>query len=160
MSNAEKKAADTLLHTGAEIKIYKRSVLRFIGKKERTITIHQSFLGTLYEISRLALQMNFDESKVQSDPWYESKVLAEKHARTVSTVLAIAILNSKWKIRLFKKLLANYLYWHLTPENLFKIVIVVSELNNVADFINSIRSVRGWRITQPKSEMSPTGNGG
>lgn len=160
MENTEEKAVNVLLNEGIDITIKKRSLLRFLGKKERAFKITPSYLGTVYAISKIAIEMNFEETLIQKDPFFESKVLAEKHVKALSLVIAIAILNSKWKIWMFKKLLSIYLLWRLTPSELSKLVIYVSELNNYADFMNSIRSVRGWRITQPKSELSPEDNGG
>lgn len=160
MENVEEKTVDVLLNEGIDITIKKRSVLRFIGKKQRAFRIRQSYLGTVYAISKIAISMDFDETLIQKDPFFESKVLAEKHIKAMALVIAIAILNSKLKIRLFKNILASYLLWHLTPEELSKLVMFIAELNNYSDFMSSIRSVRGWRITQPKSELSPQDNGG
>jgi len=159
MKNTEEKATDILQNKGIKFSIPRKSLFRHL-KKNRELTIRPSYLGTLYEISRLAIKLNFDEKLIENDPFYESRVLIEKHVKSMALIVAIAVLNSQFKIKLFKGILSWYLYWHLTPEMLFSLSLQVVELNNLQDFMSSIRSARGWRITQPKSDLSPTGNGG
>jgi len=154
----EKKAVDTLLDSPRQFKVEKRSILRFIGKKERIFFIRQSTLGTLYHISRLSINLNFDESKIQKDPFFESKVLIEQHIKAISLIVAISVLNSRWKIYFLKNLLALYFRWRLTPSTLFALLVQIDEYNNVKDFMNSIRLARGWRITMPN--LSPEVSGG
>lgn len=156
----EERAADLLTNSSVKFYVEKRSFLRFIGKKQRTFRLNPSYLGTLYEISKLALKLNFDEVLIQKDPFYESRALIEKHIKSMSLIVAIAVLNSQLKIRLFKRVLAWYFMWRLTPETLFALSLQVIELNNLQDFMSTIRSVRGWRITQPKANLSPAENGG
>ena len=158
--NTEERAADLLLNKAIKFSIPKRSILKHIGKKERKILIYPSYLGTLYEISRIALTLDFEEILIEKDPLYECRVLIKNHVKDMALIVAIAILNSRVKIWLFKRLLSSYLYWHLNPETLLSLSLHVIELNNLQDFMNSIRSARGWRITQPKNDLSPTENGG
>ncbi len=160
ISETEQKAIDAMLQRGIKVSIPERSLLRFIGKKERHFTVRQSYLGTLYEISRVALKLEYSESKISESAFTESKVLAEKYARNMALICAIAILNSKWGIRLFKGMLARYLLWRLTPQRLAQLSIVVMQMNNISDFINSIRLMSAVRLTAPKGDLSPDDNGG
>lgn len=161
MANAtEQKAVDTMLHRGVEVSIPKRSLLRYIGKSERTFIIRQSYLGTLYEISRIALKLEYDEKLIAESAFTESKQLAIRHCKNMALICAIAILNSIWSIRLFSGIFSRYLLWRITPEKLAKLSIVVMQMNNISDFINSIRLMSGVRLTAPKSDLSPAGNGG
>jgi hypothetical protein len=155
----EAKAVDTLLHRGVRIDIPKRSLLRYVGKKDRSFTIRQSYLGTLFEISRVALRLDYDEKRIADDAFSESKRLVKKHAKGMTLICAIAILNSWWGIRLLAWPLSYYLLWRLTPQRLAQLSLTVMQLNNISDFINSIRLMSGARVTAPK-DLSPDDNGG
>lgn len=158
--NTEQKAVDTMLQRGIKVSIPKRSILRYVGKKDRTFTIRQSYLGTLYEISRVALRLDYDEKRIAKNAFGESKALAKKHARDMALICAIAILNSKWRIRLLSWPLSLYLFWRITPELLAKLSLMVMQLNNISDFINSIRLMSAARLSAPKDDLSLVSNGG
>lgn len=157
-SATEQKAVDTLLHRGVRVSIPKRSLLRYIGKTDRTFTIRQSYLGTLFEISRVALRLDYDEKLIADNAFAESKQLAKRHVKSMALICAIAILNSKWKIYLLSWPLSRYLLWRLTPQRLAQLSLTVMQLNNISDFINSIRLMSGARMTAPK--LSLVNNGG
>lgn len=158
-SKAEEKAIDAMLDRGVKISIPERSLFAYFGKKERSFTIRQSYLGTLLEISRVALKLDYDEKAISEAAFTESKQLAKRHSKNMALIAAIAILNSRWGIRLWKRPLANYLFWRLTPQKLVQLSIVVMQMNNISDFINSIRLMSGVRLTAPKN-LSPEDNGG
>lgn len=159
MSNEiENKALDNLLQRGVEIPIPKRSIFRYIGKKERKFILRQSYLGTLFEISKLALKVEYDETQLQADGFRESKILTVEYSKTMALIIAIALLNSKWKIKCFAKLFSYYLFWRLTPSKLAQVAIMVMQMNNYSDFINTIRLTSVLKVATPN--LSPTGNGG
>jgi len=145
----EIKAIDTLLQNG---------IIVDIGK--RKFTISQSYLGTIFTISHIAITMGIDEEKIKDNPIGESRDIAVSHAKKMARIVAIAILNNKWKIRLFESVLANFLFWKLTPGELRNISETVMTLNNMGDFMNSIRLISGRRMTEPKKNLSPGDSGG
>jgi len=136
---AEKAELDTLIEQGMTFEVPKRSLLRFIGKSKRTFLISQPYLGTLDRLSAEFIQMSFSEDKLKADPIGESKRLMHQNARRCAKVVAIAILNSSWKIRLLSGLLARYLLWRITPQQLFNLTMIINRISNMADFTNSIR---------------------
>ncbi len=165
--SVETRAIDTLLQRGVEIIIPPSAPpprYRFINwlsgakDKGRTFIIRQSYLGTLYEISRVALTLEYNEKRIAEDAFGESKRLVEKHAKSMTLICAMAILNSKDDIQAQSESLSEYLLWHLTPERLAQLSLTIMQMNNISDFINSIRLMSGARITAPK--LSPEDNGG
>jgi len=159
ISDIEQKAIDAMLHRGVKISIPERSFLKYFGKKKRTFTIHQSYLCTLFHISTIAIQLKYSEKQLSESPFEESKQLVAKYAKSMPRIIAIAILGSDFKIRLFSGYLSGYLFRNLTPEKLAQLSLIVMQMNNVSDFINSIRLMSGARISAPKS-LSPADNGG
>jgi len=149
---AEKKEADVLIDRGGKFTVPKQSFLKFFGTKERSFTIKQPYLGTLDLISRELLDLKLDETKLSENPVAESRVVIAASAKKLALVAAMVVLNNKLKIRLFAGLLAQYFYWHLTPEQLFQLTITIAETSNLGDFINSIRYLAGIRTTTPRIE--------
>ncbi|GAB3973843.1 hypothetical protein GCM10028806_28560 [Spirosoma terrae] len=136
---AEKQQIDTLLERGMDFTVDKKSLLRFFGKKQRVFKVYQPYLGTLDYLSQEYINMAFSEERLKADPVGESKRLIEHNAKRCGRVIAIAVLNSQWKIKLFAGLLANYFSWHLTPGKLFDLVMLINTLTNMGAFTNSIR---------------------
>ena len=160
MQDTEKGAVDAILDKGIEISIPKRSVLKYFTKaKDRKFTIRQPYLGTLHSIARVSLEIEFSEDLIRGNAIAQSHEHARKDVKKLAKVIAIAICNSRWRIRLFSGILADYLVWRLTPERLLQLSVTVFTLSNTADFINSIRLISGARISQPKN-LSPEERGG
>jgi len=137
--NAEKSELDVMIDKGVEFKIPKRSIFRFLGKKERTFTINQPYLGTLDLLSAEFIKIDFDEERLKNDGLSESKLLASRSCKVLANILAISVLNSKIKIRLFKWILSNYFLWRVTPKKMLDLSLVINYMMNLEGFINSIR---------------------
>lgn len=138
----ELRAVDTLLHNGMK---FKAGWFTFL--------IKQSYLGTLLHISNIYLKMAIDEEKLSNTAYQGSFMLVPENAERVARVIAISVLNSKWKIKFFTRPLAKYLLWKLTPEKLFKVMGMVLILNNTASFTNSIRLIHTFRMMKPKEDL-------
>lgn len=136
----ENMEAGALLDRGVEFKVKKR---KFIIKKP--------YLGTLDIISKLNLDMAFEEDVLQSDNiTHEANKIANKSAMSYALLIAVVVLNSKWKIKLFAKLLANWFYWNIKPYELKGLAQIILEDNSLVDFILSIRLIAGMkRTTKP-----------
>ncbi|QDK80829.1 hypothetical protein EXU85_20340 [Spirosoma sp. KCTC 42546] len=145
---AENRELDTLIEQGIQFGTPKRSLLRFWGKPERTFTINQPYLGTLDWLSKEYIQMNLNETVLSQDPMGESRKLA-RYAPICARIVAISVLNSYWKIKLFTPLLASYFLWRVNPKTLWKFTSLILELSNMGDFINSIRFLSTNRTTDP-----------
>ncbi len=135
----ERNELDILLSSGMAFMVPKRSLLRFIGKPERSFLIAPLFLGTLDFLSREFVEMNFSEEAIQENAFGEAKRLLARNARRGGRVVAIAVLNSDWKIRYLSGLYAWYFRWHLTPQTLLRLTLKIQEASNLGDFTNSIR---------------------
>jgi hypothetical protein len=149
----EKRAIDTMIDQGVYFELPRRGISRMIYRKPRKVLINQPYLGTLDYLTREYLAIDFDEAKLQENPLYESRVIASKSCKQMARIVAIAVLNSRWKIKLFTRPLANYLMWRLTPKTLLNLCILITTMNNVQDFTNSIRLISGARTTTPRADL-------
>ena len=92
----ERQALNTLLSRGLYFEIPGRL---FFKRHTWKVTIRQQLLGSLDYLTDLYLQIDIDEDKIKANPEKEARRLAGQHAKLMARVVAIAFLNSKWKIR-------------------------------------------------------------
>ncbi|MBN8820759.1 MULTISPECIES: hypothetical protein [unclassified Spirosoma] len=152
---AEQAELNTLIERGVQFTVQKRSLLKWLGKPERTFELKQPFLFTLDQLSAEFVLMDFSEDRLKQNPLGESKVLAHINAKRCARIVAIAVLNRRWKIRFLGPLLAYYLADRLTPTKLFQLVILINQISNLGDFTNSIRFLHASRTTAPALIETP-----
>lgn len=156
--NTEQLAAERILENGVRVKVPAPFFLRVFGKKQVGLLIRQPYLGTLMHISRLALKAGFDFDKIDSGDMDAAHRLISEHAGTASKIVAVAILNSKIKIKLFAGILSGWLNYKIKPRKLAEIIMTIVLLSGIQDFTSSIRLIRSLRVTAPKN-LSPAEQG-
>lgn len=150
LAQAEAAELDGLIENGLKFTVPRRSIWRRIGKPERTFVIRQPYLGTLDRLSVEFLQMGFDEDMLKADTMNEARRLTAENANRCARIVAIAVLNSQWKIKWLTGLLARYFRWRITPQKLLNLTVIINQVSNVGDFINSIRFLSATpRTTAP-----------
>jgi hypothetical protein len=137
----EKKELDLLIESGVSFKVPKRSFLKHFGNKERTFEINQLYLGTLDYLSAEYINIDFSEGALSGGEkvFNEAKRLQSVNSKRCAKIVAIAVLNSRFKIKYFSGIMTNYFLWHITPEKLNKIANIIISISNLSDFISSIR---------------------
>lgn len=148
----EKSAVETMLDNGVRFGVDTRGLLSLLGKKQIKFHIRQPYLGTLLHISKIYLEMEIDEKKFGDNAYQDSYMLVPENARRMSMIIALAMINDKIRIKLFSKLLSNWLLWRLNPSKLFQLMVTVLTLSNTASFTNSIRLTKALRMMKPKEE--------
>ena len=156
--NVEQLAAETILERGIRVNVPSPRFFKLFGKKEVGLVIKQPYLGTLMHMSRLCLKAGFNLDDVDEGKVDAAFGLMEKHGRTVAKIVAVIILNSKFKIRLFSNILSYWLLWKMKPRKLVEMVILLITLSGVQDFTTSIRLIRRMKTTTPKN-LSPMEQG-
>lgn len=147
---AELNESQNLIERGVEFATPKKSILKYFSKqKERKFVIRQPYIGALDMMCYEFLQTEIDEQLLQGDPLSEAKKLTAKSAKRLAAIVAIAVLDSWWKIKLFKGILTTYFLWRITPQKLLQISIIINQMCNFADFINSTRLMSVTRTTTP-----------
>ena len=117
------QAIDLLLGRGVQFDLPAPPLIRWlVPRRCRRLTIRHLKAGTILEIERLALR-----HKLSDEPFNPRvEVLAE--------VLAVAILNSRWRIPLFRQPLKHWLLWGVASESLLELFAVTRSLCRVEDF--------------------------
>ncbi|MBA4852079.1 hypothetical protein [Emticicia sp. BO119] len=147
---AEKNEGDLLIDRGFFFEVPKKSVLKWFSKKKtRRFVIQQPYGGALDMMSRIFLDIEFDENAIKDNPLTETKRLS-MHGKKLAQAIAIAVLEDKWKIKLFSGLLTSYFFWRIKPNNLLTIIIGLTQISNLSDFIACIRLASRIRTTSPR----------
>lgn len=102
-------------------------------------------LGTLISISKEALKIDKPRDKAT----IVSIIAQAESARPASKIVAKAILNSRWKIKLFSGVLAKTLLWSLTPVELNQLVNIIINQSNAGFFFSSMTLLGSMRIMEP-----------
>ena len=156
---AERKEIDVLIEKGFLVKTRIKSIFKF-GRKFRTWRVKFIPLGLMDLQTDLAFEMQVDEEKMYSNN------IAERNNEIINSVkfdaklaaqyIANSILGSKWKIKLFKKIFANYLYWRINSKELLDFTLKLYKMNDYQNFMTSIILLKAKRTSLPISEESPT----
>lgn len=128
----------------------------------KSFTIKQPTHGVLTLLSSVFIDLQYDEEKLQENPVYEYKLIANKNARLLAKAVAIAVLGRKCRIgcrigdrdfgvinHLAIKRWTDYFFWKLTPSKTLEIILIITKMNNYGDFIYSLRLSSGSRVTAP-----------
>jgi len=87
-----------------------------------------------------------------------ANILFLRYGWAFSQVVAVAWLNAHLRGKLFTKIVAWYLYWHMDNFQLLKIAQVVEALGSKEAFTNTIILVTGTRMTAPNLSQKSQGS--
>ncbi len=158
----ESAAAQALLDKGAGFNIPAPFLFQWFGKKTISITLKRLRLGTLLYISEL---IPIDELKEPKKLKEREKVInamgseltslklsyIRENGKEVCKAIACGLLNSKWKIKLFSNLLANYLKWKCTTDELQELALWLLAYGRAESFMNTTKLLRTMKMTTPKN---------
>lgn len=136
-------------------------------KEKKVYTIQEPTLATLDRLSLLWLQMEIDETKLGDDDYLRTaRALANKEAKKLAEVVATAVLGEDYYIATFdgvtyrrkedRKALRDLsrLFFHtLKPSELLTLAIIVTNVSNLGDFVNSIRLMSATRTSEPGANL-------
>lgn len=146
-----RRAVEALLERGVVFEAERRGWWRWLRPRVR-MRVDPPTLGVLYAVSGEFAQMKIDERRVEADPLGYSFELVRSQMRPMARAVAFAVLGTRWKIRLFAGMYARYLLWQLTAAQLLKLVVTVLSVSGTADFINSIRLIKGTGLLDTRGE--------
>lgn len=146
----------------------KPGLLGFFRKREKVTekkvyVIQEPTLATLDRLSLLWLQMEIDETKLNDDDYLRTaRTLANKEAKQLAEVVATAVLGEDYYIATFdgttyrrkedRKTLRDLtrLFFHtLKPSELLTLAIIITNVSNLGDFVNSMRLMSATRTSEP-----------
>lgn len=144
----------------------------FIRKREKVtekkvFRVAEPTLSTLDRLSALWLEMTIDETKLKdADYLCAAKKLAAKEVKKLAKVVAVAVLGEEYydvtesgghftrkpnEQRLNR--LASLFEHTVTPSQLLTLAILITNVSNLGDFINSIRLMSATRTSDPMTSL-------
>lgn len=146
----------------------KPGLLGYFRRREKitetkVYTIKEPTLATLDRLSLLWLRMEIDETKLGDDDYLRTaRTLANKEAKQLAEVVATAVLGEDFYIATFdgttyrrkedRKALHDLtlLFFHtLKPSELLTLAIIITNVSNLGDFVNSMRLMSATRTSEP-----------
>lgn len=150
MDSPQERTIDTILEHGVEFTATENLLFGLYHRK-KTYHVKQPTLSCLLQIAKLTDKLELDEDMIAENPMGEAWNVILSNTRLMSMILATMILGTPLKIRLFRRILAVRLRNSLTPKQLINAVLMVVQVSNPGDFLNSIRLIRGVTMTLPKN---------
>lgn len=148
--NAEQKEINLITGAAAfTFRTPKKSFLKRFGKPYREWKVPYNELGIMDIQSGLFFRMKVDEEAL-GNPAENFKIVKE-NAPIAAEVIAVSVLGTSLRIRIFRKILARYFYWRLNSQNLLEITQNIIKINDYHSFTVSIVLMNANRITNPKT---------
>lgn len=138
-TNLEKLELERLMDRGVSFQLGKRKYI-----------IKEFYGGTLDALSEQFIKLEMVIPDGQETQAYNRYI--KHNAKTWAKIIAIAALNSKWKIKFLSGLLAQKILWQYKPSDLSNLVDIVHTMCNYKDFIRSSVLIAGIRTTKPTTE--------
>jgi hypothetical protein len=171
--DAEKRELDIIIGRGVSFEVEQTYFKRRPGlfgifqkriKVSETVkyTIKEPTLAVLDHISAQQVELGIDEKNVESYGTNEAKKLAAKHSKRMARILAIAVLGEDYFMQVQKgnsfkyvtddkalERLENIFLMNVKPSKLIQLSLLISTMENLGDFMNSIRLMSASRTMMP-----------
>ncbi len=140
-ATAELAEAQLLLGEGKYFDVPKRSLLRHVGGSSRRFAFKPPVTGTMIHFAKECLLMRQEAELLIDQPLdryvldaYKRNMVNNGHR--AARIIAIMVLISDWKIKLFGGLLTRYLLSHLSPGDmkLLSERVLSMNLGGLSDF--------------------------
>ncbi|MDO3641976.1 hypothetical protein [Mucilaginibacter sp. L3T2-6] len=154
MKNIELNAAERLLDRGIKVPVTAPLLFRLFGKRKINVVVRMPYLGTLYRISALFLSMGISDDRLKDMTGENIHNLFAKHGKTLTKIVAQALLNGWLTGWLFARPVAAWLYWRLNNVQLLTLADTLVSLTGSDAFTNTIRLVRMMKRTAPNQSQT------
>lgn len=145
----ELAASELILDRGVSIPV---RPLRFLQsrRKRRNIVIRQPYLGSLIRIANLSLKTGVSHEEMKDYTIEQSMAFVAKHGKTVSKIVASAILRGYWSHAFFHRIVERWLRWRVHPVFLSEAVFQLVANINISPFRNIINLTQAISPTKPR----------
>ncbi|GGH02749.1 hypothetical protein [Pedobacter zeae] len=145
-------AVETLLERGLPLGVKAPFFLRWLGFR---LNLYQPSLGNKIRIARLYLKMNIPDRILDQATLQEADDVLVKHAFTIAKIVAIGCLKGYLWPLLFSGILARWLMWNRTPQQLQGYADLLILYSGTGAFMNTTRCIRNARISAPTLGQNP-----
>lgn len=171
--NTERQEIDVIIGRGVTFDVehtyYKKHTgLKGLFKRPEKITetvkytIKEPTLAVLDQISAEQIDLVIDERFISESGINEANKLAAKHTKRMARIVALAVLGEDYfkpvqrgssfsyeKEEQKLKELTDKLFLSVKPSKLFQLTLLINTMENLSDFMNSIRLMSANRTMMP-----------
>lgn len=156
----EQAAARALLDRGAAFHIPAPFLFRIFGKKRVRIVVKQLRLGALLYLTEIPGWDDVEDLNVGDDAEQVIRRMSasavsiaiksiESNRKAVVRAVSACLLNSRWKIKLFRTSLSRYLMNVLTVGQLQELVMWLVIYGRLEPFMTIIKLLLTMKVTSP-----------
>ena len=138
---------------------------REVITETKVYTIQEPTLATLDRLSALWLQIEIDETKLGDDDYLRTaRTLANKEAWRLAEIVAIAVMGEDYYNVTFNgttcrrserktelRDLTSLFFHTVKPSQLLTLAILISNVSNLGDFVNSMRLMCATRTSEQEA---------
>lgn len=130
--------------------LYKRN------KKIENFEIHPPTLGKMQILSKLYLQLEFDEDALEKEPHIEAMRVCETHTDIVCQLMAVSVCKTDKELLsdkcISKK--AEFFKWYCSPDDFSSCLLALLSQVDYSAFITSIRLTKMLRLNKPTEKRA------
>lgn len=139
--------------------------------EKRVFKVQEPTLATLDRMSAIWVQLEIDEAQLSDEDYLKTaKNIAANGTKKLAEIVAIAVLGEDYYIATDKggyfarkedkkalRQLASTFFHCLKPSELFTLAVLITNVSNLGDFINSIRLMSATRTSEPTNRIEQQG---
>ncbi len=118
--------------------------------------MHPPTLGKMQILSKLYLQLEFDEEALSKSPHVEAMRICEEHTDIICQLMAVSVCRTESELlddaELTKK--ADLFKWHCTPEDFSNCLLAMLTQTDYENFMISMRLMKMLRLNKPTEQRA------
>lgn len=122
------------------------------------LVMRAPYAGTLLRISRLYLSMGIEKSSLDNMSYEQIMELHIKYGKTISKMVALAILRGYWSGKFLTPVLAFVLIWLMKPTMLHEAWYQLLNMLDTRSFIKVIKSADQINLMKPRLSQQKKGS--
>jgi hypothetical protein len=149
MNKEELKASQLILDLGVAIPL---RPLRFLNSKRqrKVVIIRQPYMGGLIRMCEQAAAIGINHNEIKAFTIDDNIKFMATHGKTVSRIVAGAIVRGYLGYKLFNGMVAWWLRWRVHPLFLLEAMFQLFDNMNISPFENIIRLVQATNLMKPR----------
>lgn len=158
MNVVEMNAADALLDRRLKINLPAPWLLRLLGRRILPVWVKRPVAQNLFRMSRLFAKMDVDLKEVKAGELGTLLECIGRNGVTVSRVIAYGMIRGNIAAFLLNRPLAWYLRCNMDMRSLAELAKIIVLISGGEDFVSTIMSVAGLRLTEPTLSQKKSGS--
>lgn len=145
----EIKEAHIILEKGSRFEVPAPFLFRLFGKKTITLLLYQPPAAICLELTAMRLQMGVTDEEFENMSVEKGLSFLQENGATVARMLALALLRTSRRDKLYGKWLSKQLLKRYPFSTLLDMMHILTLGGGLQDFIHTMGLLRILRLTKP-----------